>query len=104
MIVYTLGQRWGILRQIDLQKMPIMAKKKIIFSDETQFELLIERIFVQKIEEKFNCHTAKASLDVLRPVFEDRFISRKGDVVWPTRGYDLTPLNYYLWSAVKNKC
>ena len=26
------------------------------------------------------CHTTKATLDVLRPVFEDRFISRKADI------------------------
>ena len=28
------------------------------------------------------CHTAEAKLDVLRPVFEDRIISRRADVVW----------------------
>ena len=38
MVVYTLEQRWEILRQIDLQKMPILAKK-IIFLDEPHFEL-----------------------------------------------------------------
>ena len=31
-------QRWEILRQISLQKMPILAKK-IIFSDEAHFDL-----------------------------------------------------------------
>ena len=36
---YTLEQLWGILRHIDLQKMPILAKKKIIFSDEPHFDL-----------------------------------------------------------------
>ena len=49
-------------------------------------------------------HTVKATLDVLRPVFEDRIISRRGDVVWPPRSCDLTPLDYYLWGAVKGKC
>ena len=49
------------------------------------------------------CHTAEATLDVLRSVFEDRIISRRSDVVWPPRKYDLTPLNYYLWGAVKDK-
>ena len=49
------------------------------------------------------CHTAKATLDVLRPVFEDRIISRRADVVWPPRSGDLTPLDYYLWGAVKDK-
>ena len=45
------------------------------------------------------CHTAKATLDVLRPVFEDRIISRRADIVLPTRSCDLTPLDYYLWDA-----
>ena len=27
------------------------------------------------------CHTAKAALDILRPVFEDCIISRRADVV-----------------------
>ena len=40
MVVYTIEQCWEILRQIDLQKMPILAKKKkIIFSDEAHFDL-----------------------------------------------------------------
>ena len=28
------------------------------------------------------CHTAEATLDVLRPVLEDRIIVRKAEVVW----------------------
>ena len=40
----------------------------------------------------------------MRPVFEDRIISRRAAVVWPHRSYDLTPLDYYLWGAVKDKC
>ena len=43
------------------------------------------------------CHTAEATLDVLRPVFKDR----RPDVVWPPRNCDLTLLDYYLWSADK---
>ena len=37
--MYTLEQHWEVLRQIDLQKMPILPKKKIIFSDEAHFDL-----------------------------------------------------------------
>ena len=48
-------------------------------------------------------HTAEATLDVLRPVFEDRIISRRADVVWPPRSCNLTPVGYYLWDAVKDK-
>ena len=67
----------------------------------------VERIFVHKIEEKDigyiwfqqdgdKCHTAEAILDVWRPVFEDRIISRRADVIWPSRSCDLTPLDNYL--------
>ena len=38
-------------------------------------------------------HSAEATLDVLRPMFEDRIISRWADVVWLPRSCDLTPLD-----------
>ena len=47
------------------------------------------------------CHTVEATLDVLRPVFEDRIISRRADVVWPSLSCDLAQLDYYLCGAVK---
>ena len=50
------------------------------------------------------CHTAEAILDVLRPVFKDLIISRRADVVYPPWSCDLTPLDNYLWRAVKDKC
>ena len=50
------------------------------------------------------CHTAEATFDVLRPLFEERIISRWADVVWPPRNCDLTPLDYYFWGAIKEKC
>ena len=50
------------------------------------------------------CHTAVATPDVLHPVSEDRIISRRADVVWPPRTCDLTPLDYYLCGAAKDKC
>ena len=50
------------------------------------------------------CHTAEATLNVLRPVFKDRIISRRPEVVWPPRHCDLASLDYYLWRALKDKC
>ena len=151
MVVYTLEQSWEILRQIDLQKMTIMAKK-IILSEEAHFNLggyvntqncciwgienhyvyiekpahpkrvtvwcvfwsrgiigqfffenkqredvtvhgdryqaMLNEFLFTKIEEEdigniwlkqdgAMCHTTKATLDVLRLVFEDRIISRR---------------------------
>ena len=55
-------------------------------------------------QDGITCHTAEATLDVLSPVFEGRIISRRAHVVWPPRSCDLTPLDYYLWGAVKDNC
>ena len=49
-------------------------------------------------------HTAEATLDILRPVFEDSIISHKADVAWPPRSCDLRPVDYHLLGAVKDKC
>ena len=78
----------------------------------------VERIFVEKKKKNeeedigniwfeqdgTTCHIAEATLDVLRPVFEDRIISCRAYVVWPPRNCDLISLDYYLWGAVKDKC
>ncbi|GFV54810.1 putative transposable element [Trichonephila clavipes] len=48
------------------------------------------------------CHTARATIDLLKDTFGDRLISRFGPVNWPPRSCDLTPLVYFLWSYVKS--
>ncbi|GFX44287.1 putative transposable element [Trichonephila clavipes] len=48
------------------------------------------------------CHTARATIDLLKDTFGDRIISRFGPVNWPPRSCDLTPLDYFLWSYVKS--
>ncbi|GFW83541.1 putative transposable element [Trichonephila clavipes] len=48
------------------------------------------------------CHTARATIDLLKDTFGDRLISRFGPVNWPPRSCDLTPLDYFLWSYVKS--
>ncbi|GFW26686.1 uncharacterized protein TNCV_2850761 [Trichonephila clavipes] len=40
------------------------------------------------------CHTARATIELLKDTFGDRLISRFGPVNWPTRSCDLTPLDY----------
>ena len=148
MVVYTLVFSSLSDPVIDLHKMPILAKKKIIFSDKAHFDLdgnvnkqnclfwgtenphaciekpthpkrslsgHVERIFIHKNwrggywqhlfpQDGATCHTAEATFDVLRPLYEDRIISCRVDVVWPPRSWDLTTLDYYLLRAVKDKC
>ena len=49
-------------------------------------------------------HTLNLTIDLLRIVLENRIISRNSDVNWPPRSSDLTPLDYFLWGAIKDKC
>ncbi|GFX75067.1 uncharacterized protein TNCV_1846391 [Trichonephila clavipes] len=46
------------------------------------------------------CHTARATINVLKDTFGDRLISRFGPVNWLPRSCDLTPLDYFLWGYV----
>ncbi|GFX33919.1 DUF4817 domain-containing protein [Trichonephila clavipes] len=48
------------------------------------------------------CHTARATIDLLKDTFGDSLISRFGLVNWPPRSCDLTPLDYFLWGYVKS--
>ncbi|GFX56096.1 uncharacterized protein TNCV_1954161 [Trichonephila clavipes] len=47
------------------------------------------------------CHTARATIDLLKDTFGDRLISRFGPVNWPPRSCELTLLDYFLWGYVK---
>ncbi|GFT96233.1 DUF4817 domain-containing protein [Trichonephila clavipes] len=48
------------------------------------------------------CHTARATIDLLKDTFGEHLISRFGPVNWPPRSCDLTPLDYFLWGYVKS--
>lgn len=48
------------------------------------------------------CHTAREKLNLLDEKFEGFVISRGGDINWPPRSCDLTPLDYFLWGYVKS--
>ncbi|GFY33230.1 hypothetical protein TNCV_1240801 [Trichonephila clavipes] len=48
------------------------------------------------------CHTARATIYLLKDTFGDRLISRFGPVNRPPRSCDLTPLDYFLWGYVKS--
>ncbi|GFU50547.1 putative LOC100569746 [Trichonephila clavipes] len=48
------------------------------------------------------CHTARATIDLLKDTFGDRLISRFGPVNWPPRSCDLTQLDYFLWDYAKS--
>ncbi|GFV97847.1 DUF4817 domain-containing protein [Trichonephila clavipes] len=47
------------------------------------------------------CHSARATIYLLKDTFCNRLISRFGPVNRPPRSCDLTPLDYFLWVYVK---
>ena len=49
------------------------------------------------------CHTSRATIDFLKPLFPGRLISKNGDFPWPPRSPDLTPPDFYLWGYLKSK-
>lgn len=49
------------------------------------------------------CHTARATMALLREHFDEQLISRFGPVNWPPRSCDITPLDYFLWGYVKSR-
>ena len=63
----------------------------------------IGNIWIQ--QDGATCHTAEVTLDVLRPVFEDRIISRGAAVVLATSELRFNTVGLlFLWSDVKDKC
>ncbi|GFV71715.1 DUF4817 domain-containing protein [Trichonephila clavipes] len=89
--------------------------KRILFSDEAHFwlngyiskqncriwsEANPQELWFQ--QDGATCHTARATIDLLKDTFGDRLISRFGPVNWPPRSCDLTPLVYFLWGYVKS--
>ncbi|GFW10981.1 uncharacterized protein TNCV_4459561 [Trichonephila clavipes] len=55
----------------------------------------VQELWIQ--QDGATCHTARATIDLLKDTFGDRLISRFGPVNWPPRSCDLTPLDYFLW-------
>ncbi|GFU09147.1 uncharacterized protein TNCV_1319831 [Trichonephila clavipes] len=53
-------------------------------------------------QDRATCHTARATIDLLKDTLGDRLISRFEPVNWPPRSCDLTPLDYFLWGYVKS--
>ncbi|GFY06717.1 transposable element Tc3 transposase [Trichonephila clavipes] len=64
-----------------------------------QLDLIVELWFQQ---DGATCHTARATIDLLKDTFGDRLISRFGPVNWPPSSCDLAPLDYFLWGYVKS--
>ncbi|GFY11246.1 uncharacterized protein TNCV_4472321 [Trichonephila clavipes] len=122
----TPGQRadpaFTIARRTDLQPR-VMVRDTISFDNPSplvvtkdngdQYRAKITNFFIPELnnhdvqelrfqQDGATCHTARATIDLLKDTFGDRLISRFGPVNWPSRSCDLTPLDYFLWGCVKS--
>ncbi|GFU70824.1 liprin-alpha-2 [Trichonephila clavipes] len=52
----------------------------------------VQELWLQ--QDSATCHTARATIDLLKDTFGDCLISRFGPVNWPPRSCDLTPLDF----------
>ena len=86
-----------------------------ITANSDRYRAILNEFLFTKIEEEAisiswfqqndaTCHKAEGTLHFLRPVFEIHIISRRRDFIWSPQSCDLTPLDYCLWGAVKDKC
>lgn len=48
-------------------------------------------------------HTKFTTINILRKKFPDRVISRNGDINFPPRSCDLSPVDFFLWGYIKDK-
>ena len=48
-------------------------------------------------------HTARATMQMLTVMFQDRIISRNSAFPWPPRSPDLTAPDFFLWGYLKEK-
>jgi len=47
-------------------------------------------------------HVSNESLTVVKEMFNGKLLSRRGDIPWPPRSPDLTPLDFFLWGYLKS--
>lgn len=48
-------------------------------------------------------HNAGIVTRCLTEMFPNKVISNNGDILWPARSPDLSPLDYFLWGTIKDK-
>lgn len=48
------------------------------------------------------CHTSNDSIAAVREIFGQKVISKRGDINWPPRSPDLSPMDFFLWGYLKS--
>ncbi|GFX65330.1 transposable element Tc1 transposase [Trichonephila clavipes] len=109
-LIRALTEEWDKLPQQLLDKF-VQSDNVTVNGD--RYRAIITNFFIPELnnhdvlelwfqQDGATCHTARATIDLLKDTLVDRLISRFGPVNWPPRSCDLTPLDYLLWGYVKS--
>ena len=60
----------------------------------------VDDVYLQ--QDDATCHTSGKTIGLLRGKFSGQVISRNVDYNWPPKSCDLKPLDFFLWSCVKD--
>lgn len=47
-------------------------------------------------------HNARQNMETLKEMFPQRLIATNGNIKWPARSPDLTPMDFFLWGRLKD--
>ncbi|GFS66010.1 uncharacterized protein TNCV_2510311 [Trichonephila clavipes] len=87
---------------MDLANMPRPLMSQFDDEQSKAFETSLLLMVLWFQQDGATCHTARATIDLLKDTFGDSLISCFGPVNWPPRSCDLTPLDYFLWGYIKS--
>ncbi|XP_003748606.1 uncharacterized protein LOC100908051 [Galendromus occidentalis] len=88
----------GTLSGADYQR--FLQNELVDLLDDFPLQLRREMIFMQ---DGAPAHNARDTMNILRNMFPGRVLATNGDIKWPARSPDLTPLDFYLWGKVKDE-
>lgn len=92
------------------------SRGRAVTVDSQRYVAMIENFFAPELQNfpGFNtrtwfqqdgatAHTSNTAMPVVRQLFPSKVISRRGDIAWPPRSPDLTPMDFFLWGYLKSK-
>ncbi|GFU50566.1 putative DD41D transposase [Trichonephila clavipes] len=118
--ISTLHVYWIINKRTEINLASlVLHQKRMTFAGHNvtvngdRYRALITNFFIPELknhdvqelwfqQDGATCHTAHATIGLLKDTFGDTLISQFGPVNWPPRCCDLTPLDYFLWGYVKS--
>lgn len=88
-------------RYLDFLQNFLVPELRILFPDDDNPNEIDRNIWYQ--QDGAAPHFALEVRAYLNQVFPNRWIGRRGEIEWPARSPDLTPLDYFLWGYLKSK-